>query len=139
MKAFGFFGLALVLLAVLLVGPFVKKFTEGFSEVPPVVATPTTIVEKAQLKILDSYEKETKAMAEEILKIDNLLLSPELDSSMKEELTKKKTELQQKVNEATQKMASTVDVKEGFEGILSTDLEKNTKGTDLLQTAGSAL
>ncbi len=127
MKALGLFGLAIVLFAILILGPYVKGFTEGFADEAPKPSSPEAAAE---------MEKQTSALMKEIENFGKLLEDPNISSTTKEKIVKEKADKEQELAKLTgQPLPSAEPPKEGFEGILSTDLEKNSKATDLLQQA----
>lgn len=130
MKALGLFGLAIVLFAILIVGPYVKRFTEGFSSQPA--------AQSEAAKAAEEIKNQTMSLMKDIETFNKLLEDPNLDSTTKAKIVKEKEEKQAEIQKITGQSLPSATVqppKEGFEGILSTDLEKNSKATDLLQKA----
>ena len=65
MKAFGLFGLAVVLFAVLLLGPYIRSFTEGFAD--------TTQAQAQAVKESSSAQaEEVKKLGEELVTLNKL-------------------------------------------------------------------
>lgn len=131
MKTFGIFALTAVLIAVLLFAPYLKRFTEGFTDQPNVAQS--AAIQKAAAK--DIKEQSIDIM-QELEKLNKLLENPTIDSSTKDKIIKEKAELQHKLENLTgQPLPSAEIKKEGFTGILSADLEKNSKGAEFLKEA----
>lgn len=139
MKAFGIVGLALVLFLVLVLGPFARSFTEGFAD------TTTTLKPSAEAK---EQLEETKGIKEKVMALNDeletfkkMLTDPSLTQQTKDKITKEITDRQTQIATLTnQPTPSEVkqgfeDYEEEFEGVISADLEKNTKGAELLQKA----
>jgi hypothetical protein len=138
MRAFGIFGLALVLLAILVLGPYVKRFTEGFADAaptdaaPPSVTTSTMTPSELKEKVIEAGNK--------IIQLNKFLEDPTIDSATKEKIVKEKETLQQEIEKLSGQPLPSAEIqaepkKEGFVGILSSDLEKQTRGSDLIQEA----
>lgn len=136
MRALGFFGLALVLLAILVLGPYVKRFTEGFSDAVPTVTSSTMTPTELKEKVLELGNK--------IIQLNKFLEDPTIDSATKEKIVKEKETLQKEIEKISGQPLPSAEIqaepqaeakKEGFVGILSSDLEKQTRGSDLIQEA----
>ena len=140
MKAFGLFGLVALLFAILIIVPYVKRFTEGFANQTiedkaaqqPLPASPPP----AQKAIAKSIQEQTMELVQEIEQLNKLLEDPTITPATKEKIVKEKADKQAEIAKLTgQPLPSAEIKKEGFEGILSTDLEKNSKAADFLQKA----
>ena len=140
MKAFGLFGLATVLLAVLLLGPYLRRLSEGFSSETiedkaakqPLPATPPS----AQKTIAKSIQEQTMEIVQEIEQLNKLLEDPNITPATKEKIVKEKADKQDEIAKLTGQALPSAEIKkEGFEGVLSADLEKNSKASDFLQKA----
>ena len=94
-KALGLFGLAAVLFVILLIGPFVKSFTEGFSEI-----LSQEEMEKMKQRVKETEEKTQKLM-KEIETLDNLLKNPTLEQSTKDKIVKEKADLEEELKKVT--------------------------------------
>ncbi len=140
MKALGIFGLAAVLFAVLIVAPFFRRFTEGFAT--------QTLEEKAaqqplppspppaQKAVAKSIQEQTMEIMQEIEQFNKLLEDPNINATTKEKILKEKADKQAEIAKLTGQPLPPVEVKpEGFTGIMSADLEKNSKAADFLQKA----
>jgi hypothetical protein len=140
MKAFGLFGLATVLFAVLLLGPYLKRLTEGFTSETiedkaakqPLPASPPV----AQKAIAKSIQEQTMELVQEIEQFNKLLEDPNITPATKEKIVKEKADKQAEIAKLTGETLPPPEIKkEGFEGVLSADLEKNSKASDFLQKA----
>ena len=132
MKELGLFGLAAVLFVILLVGPFLRSFTEGFATQgakPPVAA----------VAVQESIQEKTKNLMMDLERLNKLLENPTIDPSTKEKIVKEKANVQEEISKLTGATLPPAEIKkEGFEGILSSDLEKNGKVSDFLQKASES-
>ncbi len=140
MKAFGLFGLAIVLFAILLIGPHLRTFTEGYATQTiedkaaqqPLPASPPPV----QKVIAKSIQDQTMAIVQEIEQLNKLLEDPTITPATKEKIVKEKADKQAEIAKLTGETLPPPEIKkEGFEGILSADLEKNSKAADFLQKA----
>jgi hypothetical protein len=115
--ALGIFGLVFVLFTILVVGPFVKSFTEGFSSRPEAAAVQEASSQQAE---------EVKKIGGEIVALNKLLENPTLDDSTREKIVKQKDELQEKITKMTTVELPPADVqkpKEGFQPFVPSSLE----------------
>lgn len=115
--ALDIFGLAFVLLSILVVGPYVKSLTEGFSSTPEAVAVQEASQQQAE---------EVKQLGGEIVALNKLLENPTLDDSTREKIIKQKDELQDKIAKLTNVALPSADVqkpKEGFQPFVPSSLE----------------
>jgi Fe-S-cluster formation regulator IscX/YfhJ len=128
MKAFGILGLVILLFVILLLGPYVQRFTEGFQDQVPTM-TPKEIEEKV------------KNLGQQIVQLNTFMEDPTLDSSTKEKIVKQKEELQKEVEKISGAPLPSAEVqppkKEGFTGAPSAMMEKQGKG--LVETAAQTL
>lgn len=126
MKAFGILGLVFVLLAILLLGPFVRNSIEGFSQANSTL-TPSEVKEKV-LKL-----------GEQLIVLNKFMEDPLIDSSTKDKIVKEKEALQKEIETLSGTPLPSAEVqplkKEGFTGTMSIALEKSTKGKDIVQSA----
>ena len=110
MKAFSLFGLASLLLIILLVGPIVRGYSEGFSEKLPTI-TPNEMKNKV-IKL-----------GEQIIQFNKFLEDPTIDSSTKEKIVQEKEKLQKEVQTLSGAPLPSADVvpvkqkQEGFTGM----------------------
>jgi hypothetical protein len=137
--ALDLFGLAGVLFAILVVGPYLKRFTEGFAaqtieekaaEKPLPPAPPA-----AQKTVAKSIQEQTMQLMQELEQFNKLLEDPTIDPSTKEKIVQEKADKQAEIARLTGETLPPPEVKEGFTGLLSTDLEKNSKAATMLQNA----
>ena len=114
MKRFGIIALVVLLLSILLLGPYVRRFSEGFSE------QQTTMTPK-------EIEEKVKSLGEQIVQLNKLLEDPTLDSSTKDKIVKQKEELQKEVEKISGQPLPSAEIEppktEGFSGVLSPMLE----------------
>ena len=129
--ALDFFGLAGVLFVILVVGPYVRGFTEGFSaDVTKSTMTPSEVKEKVA------------KLGQQLIQLNKFLEDPTIDSSTKEKIVKEKEEIQAEVAKLSGTPLPSAEVepkKEGFVGVLSAEMEKPTKGNEMLQNAAQNL
>lgn len=114
--AIGIVGLVLGLLAILLLAPYLKPFTEGFSD------TPAEAVKEAS----DTQGEEVKAIGSELVALNKLLENPTLEESTRERVLKQKEELQDKIAKMTTVALPSVEIqpsKEGFQPFVPSELE----------------
>lgn len=141
MKAFGIFGLALVLFAILVFAPYVKGYTEGFADTTPTVTLKPSAEARQQLEETQDIKEKVMALNGELETFKKMLEDPSLSQQTKDKIAKEITDRQTQIATLTnQPTPSEVkqgfeDYEEEFEGVMSTDLEKNTKALDLLQKA----
>jgi hypothetical protein len=129
MKAYGLVGLAVVLFAVLLIGPSLGLFTEGFAD-----ATQTQA--QAVQERSNKQAEEVKKLAGEIVTLNKLLENPTLDESTREKVIKQKEEVQAKIETMT-KVAlpdDKIQPTEGFTASNASDLHKNKSVTEAFET-----
>ncbi len=131
MKAYGFFGLAVVLFAILLLGPYVLSFTEGFANATQVQAQAQAAKENSS-----AQAEEVKKLGEELVTLNKLLENPTLDESTREKVMKQKEEVQANVEKMTkvELPADKVDAKEGFTASNASDLNKHKATTETFET-----
>jgi predicted RNase H-like nuclease (RuvC/YqgF family) len=141
MKAFGILGLALVLFAILILAPFAKRFTEGFADSTPTVTLKPSTEAKEQIQETADIKEKVMALNEELETFKKMLGDPSLSQSTKDKITKEITDRQTQIATLTNQPTPSEekqgfeDYEEEFEGVISADLEKNTKAADLLQKA----
>lgn len=129
-EAFGLWGLALVLLAVLIFAPMVKPYSEGFN---------AEVVEKVE-ETKDIKDK-VMSLMKEVKAIEDMVESPGLEKATKEkmltEIQDRRTQIAKLTGQevASDPTAIAAVKAEGFEGIYSADLEKTSKASDFLQKA----
>lgn len=137
--ALDLFGLAGVLFAILVVGPYLKRFTEGFATQTiedkaaeqPLPSKPPA----AQKAVAKSIQEQTMQLVQELEQFNKLLEDPNIDPSTKEKIVQEKADKQAEIAKLTGQTLPPAEVKEGFSGVLSTDLEKNSKASSMLQNA----
>jgi hypothetical protein len=113
-QALGILGLIGVLLAILLLGPYVKPYTEGFSSA------------EAVKEASNKQAEEVKKIGGEIVSLNKLLENPTLDSTTREKIIKQKDELQEKIAKMTNVALPDAEVqkpKEGFQPLVPSKLE----------------
>lgn len=141
MKAFGILGLAIVLFAILIFAPFAKRFTEGFADSTPNVTLKPSTEAKEQIQETAGIKEKVMALNEELETFKKMLEDPSLSQSTKDKITKEITDRQTQIATLTNQPTPSEekqgfeDYEEEFEGVISADLEKNTKAADLLQKA----
>ncbi len=141
MKAFGILGLALVLFAILILAPFAKRFTEGFADSTPNVTLKPSTEAKEQIQETAGIKEKVMALNEELETFKKMLEDPSLSPATKDKITKEITDRQTQIATLTNQPTPSEekqgfeDYEEEFEGVISADLEKNTKAADLLQKA----
>ncbi len=131
MKAYGFFGLAVVLFAILLLGPYILSFTEGFANTTQVQAQAQAAKENSS-----AQAEEVKKLGEELVTLNKLLENPTLDESTREKVMKQKEEVQANVEKMTkvELPADKVEAKEGFTASNASDLNKHKATTETFET-----
>lgn len=132
-EAFGLFGLAAVLLGVLILGPFVT--TEGYADAPV----------KAKVEETQNLKEKVMKLTKDLDTFKEMLKNPSLDKSTKDkiakEITDRQTEIATLTNQPTpsQLKQGFTDLEEeeeeGFQAVVSADLEKKSNATNLLQKA----
>lgn len=134
MKAFSLFGLAVVLFAVLIIAPYAKQFTEGYEDT------------KGKVEETENIKEKVMSLTKELDSFKEILKNPSLDEATKEKIAKEINDRQTQIATLTNQPTPSemkqgfVDLEEeedveGFEGVISADLEKNSKATNLLQKA----
>jgi hypothetical protein len=129
MKAFGLFGLAVVLFAVLLLGPYIRSFTEGFADA-------TQVQVEASKEGSSAQAEEVKKLGQELVTLNKLLENPTLDEGTREKVMKQKEEVQVKVEKMTkvELPEDKVETKEGFTASNASDLNKHKGTTETFET-----
>lgn len=131
--ALGLFGLALVLFSILIVGPYVKSFTEGFSDA---AAPSQNVVEKVS-QTQDLKEKVIE-LQQDITSIEKMLEAPDLEKTTRDKLLAEIEDRRTQIAKLTGQpvpTATPAPTKEGFEAILSSDLERNSRNAAAMQMA----
>jgi hypothetical protein len=129
MKAYGFFGLAVILFAILLLGPYVLSFTEGFAN-----ATQEKVQESKEGS--SAQAEEVKKLGQELVTLNKLLEDPTLDQGTREKVMKQKEEVQANVEKMTrvELPEDKVEAKEGFTASNPSDLKKEKSATEAFET-----
>lgn len=124
MKAYGLLGLAVVLFAVLVLAPYLRSFTEGY----------TNAAEAVQEKS-NAQAEEVKKLGQELVTLNKLLENPTLDQSTREKVIKQKDEVQAQVEKLTKVSLpdDQIKPKEGFTASNASDLNKK-KATEAFET-----
>lgn len=135
--ALDLFGLAGVLFVILVVGPYVQRFTEGYADLEKKIEE-TPLPPKppaAQKAVQDNIQEKVKSLMMDLERLNKLLENPTVDPSTKEKIVKEKEDVQKEISQLTGPTLPSAEIKESFEGIMSADMEKNGKAADFLQKA----
>lgn len=141
MKAFGILGLAVVLFVVLLLGPFARQFTEGFADTTPDVKLKPSEEGKSKMEETQNIKEKVIELNTELETFKKMLENPSLSKDTKDKIASEITDRQTQIATLTgqptpsEEKQGFEDFEEDFEGVLSSDLEKNTKAAEVLQKA----
>jgi predicted RNase H-like nuclease (RuvC/YqgF family) len=134
-EAFGLFGLAAVLFGVLILAPFAVTATaEGYANAPV----------KEKVEETQNLKEKVMKLTTELDTFKEMLKNPSLDASTKDkiakEITDRQTEIATLTNQPTpselkQGFTDLEEEEEGFQAVVSADLEKKSNATNLLQKA----
>ena len=134
-EGFGLIGLAAVLFGVLILGPFAK--IEGYTD---------AVKEKA--KETENIKEKVISLMKELDTFKEMLKDPSLEESTKEKIAKEITDRQTEIATLTKQptpsqlkegFVETEEEEEGFQGVISADLEKKSNATLFLQKATQSL
>lgn len=125
-------GLAGIILILNIVAPYLKGVMEGFANQPNPAQTAAL-----QNVVVKDIKQQSMEVMQELDTLNKLLENPTIDSTTKDKIVKEKEELQKKLEKITgESSLPSAEIKpEGFTGVLSADLEKNSKASDFLQKA----
>ena len=130
-EGFGLIGLAAVLFGVLILGPFAK--IEGYTD---------AVKEKA--KETENIKEKVISLMKELDTFKEMLKDPSLEESTKEKIAKEITDRQTEIATLTKQptpsqlkegFVETEEEEEGFQGVISADLEKKSNAALFLQKA----